>query len=372
MSSKYIIPTNQITHTLLAILLSLTSYCCSPVYGEPSDQFKRRDNDRNGVLEGNELRGIPPALLNQLDQNEDGTISAEEDELLFQRPPSHYDVQTFNYANTTNPRQELDVLIPHQAQDGRLPCLIFIHGGGWRAGNKAQGYPHLQWYVNSQQFIGVTIGYRLSDEQVWPAQLHDCKAAIRFLYANAKRLNIDTNRLVVFGTSAGGHLAATIATTGNAPSLNGKVGQHLTQPSVVSGAISYYGPTDFQRMDDFPCKFKHDASDSPESRLIGSPIQSTPRQTQAANPITYIDRKDPPLICIHGDRDNLVPINQSEILNEALRKKKVPTALIRITGGGHGGFHNPEIKKVEQQFINAIIFNSDALPKSMVLPNRTR
>ena len=372
MSNKYIIPTNQFTHTFLTILLSLATYHASTLHAEPSDQFKRRDNDRNGILEGDELRGIPSGLLKRLDQNEDGRVSAEEDEVLFKTPPAQYEVQTFNYASTKNPRQELDVLIPHQIQNSRLPCLIFIHGGGWRSGNKRQGQPHLQSYVNSQQFIGVTIGYRLSDEQVWPAQLHDCKAAIRFLYANAKKLNIDTNRLVVFGTSAGGHLAAAIATTGNAPTLNGQIGRHLTQPSAVAGAISYYGPTDFQRMDDFPCKFKHDAPDSPESRLIGSPIQSAPGKTQAANPITYVDSHDPPLMCIHGDSDNLVPINQSELLNEALRKQNVPTALIKIIGGGHGGFINPDIKKVERQFIDAIISHSDKLPESMVLPNKPK
>ena len=355
---------------LLASLFYLSICTCTSLQAEPTDQFKRRDKDRNGILEGQELNGIPTDLLMRLDQNKDGKVSSKEDERLFNQARLRYTVKTFNYAGNQNPRQEIDVLLPRQSSTRPLPCLIFIHGGGWQAGDKRQGHQQLQGYVNSQKYVGVSIGYRLSNETIWPAQLHDCKAAIRFLYANAQKFNIDTARFVVFGTSAGGHLAAAVATTGNNPKLNGNVGHHLAEPSKVAGAISYFGPTDFQRMDDFPCRFKHDAPGSPESRLIGSPIQSTAGKTQAANPITYIDERDPPLICIHGDRDDLVPFNQSELLTLALMKKNVPTALIRIMDGGPGGFLNPEVGKVEAQFFNAILFNSAKFPDSKTLSNR--
>ena len=355
---------------LLVSLFALSVCTCTYLHAEPTDQFQRRDRDRNGFLEGQELRGIPPELLKRLDQNNDGKVSSKEDELLFKNPRVEYQIKTFNYAGNQNPRQEIDVLLPMKTSNSPLPCLIFIHGGGWQAGDKRQGHQHLQEYVNSQKFIGVSVGYRLSNETIWPAQLHDCKAAIRFLYANAQKFNIDTARLAVFGTSAGGHLAATVATTGNNTKLNGTIGHHLTQPTRIAGAISYFGPTDFQRMDDFPGKFQHNAPGSPESRLIGSPIQSNPDKTQAANPITYIDGKDPPLICIHGDHDNLVPFNQSELLTTALTKQNVPTALIRIKDGRHGGFLNPEIKKLEAQFFNAILFKNEKFPESKTLSNR--
>lgn len=349
------------------VLLILPFACC--LWAEPSEQFKRRDVNRNGILEEDELNGIPPALFKRLDQNQDGKISAKEDETLFNQRPQ-YQIQTINYANNQNPRQELDILIPKQRSSTPLPCLIFVHGGGWRAGNKTQGHSQLHDYVDSNQFVGVSLGYRLSNEAIWPAQLHDCKAGIRYLYANADKLNIDTDKFIIFGTSAGGHLAAMIATTGNEPRLQGNIGQHLDQPSRVAGAISYFGPTDFLRMDDFPSRFSHNDAASPESKLIGAPIQTMVKKTQTANPITYIDTKDPPLICIHGDRDNLVPFNQSELLYRALKKRNVTTALIRITNGGHGGFQNPEIKNIEKQFFQAIATTSRNLPKSLTLPNQ--
>ena len=371
MTRTTIIPTISIPQIFSAASILLILSINSLLLAEPSDQFKRRDVDRNGILEAGELNGIPPALIKRLDQNQDGKISAREDETLF-KPQPRFNLQTFNYAGNDNPRQQLDILTPKTTTKNRLPCLIFVHGGAWRSGNKSQGHSQIRDYVNSQQFVGVSIGYRLSEEAIWPAQIHDCKAAIRFLYAKASQFNIDTSRLIVFGTSAGGHLAATIATTGNEGELNGMVGVHLDQPSHVAGAISYFGPTDFLRMDDFPSNFKHDDKNSPESQLVGGPIQSISDKTRAANPITYLDRKDPPLICIHGDHDNLVPFNQSELLYQALKAKKIPTALIKIANGGHGGFRNPAIKELEKQFFMAIALGKPIPTQSQTIPNQSK
>ncbi len=323
----------------------------------------------NGVLEGAEITGIPKALFTRLDKNRDGKISAREDETLFKPTRQRFTIQTVSYAANENPRQTLDLLLPNDATNELRPCLIFVHGGAWRSGNKSHGHSHLRPYVDSQKYVGVSIGYRLSNEAIWPAQLYDCKAAIRFLYANAKKYKIDTKRMLVFGTSAGGHLASMIAVTGNHENLAGTVGRHLNEPSKVTGAISYYGPTDFLRMDDFPSQITHNSSDSPESQLIGSAIQSTPEKTRQANPITFLDSNDPPLICIHGSKDKLVPFNQSEILYEALKKSSISTALIRIKDGGHGGFKNPEINKIERQFVEAILNDSGKIPTSQEIPN---
>jgi len=336
---------------------------------EPSAEFQRRDQNMNGFLEGDEINGIPKTLFIRLDKNKDGKISAREDETLFKAPRQRFTIQTVSYAANDNPRQALDLLLPNEANNEMRPCLIFVHGGAWRSGNKSHGHSHLRPYVDSQKYVGVSIGYRLSDEAIWPAQLYDCKAAIRFLYANAKKYKIDTKRMLVFGTSAGGHLASMIAVTGNHEALQGVVGKHLKEPSTVSAAISYYGPTDFLRMDDFPSQIPHNAPDSPESQLIGAAIQSTPEKTRQSNPITFLDSDDPPLICIHGNKDKLVPFNQSEILYEALKKLSIPTSLIRVTDGGHGGFRNPEIKKIERQFVEAILGGSGDIPPSQEITN---
>ena len=354
---------------ILGPLVCFTLCIYSEVLGEPSPEFVRRDKNMNGLLEGDELTGVPKTLLGRLDINRDGKISAREDETLYQQRRPNFTIQTLFYAANDNSRQTLDLLLPKQASIDPRPCLIFVHGGGWRSGNKSQGHPHLRAYVDSQKYVGVSVGYRLSGEAKWPAQLYDCKAAIRFLHANARKYKIDTKRIIVLGTSAGGHLASMIAVTGNQEELQGDVGNHLTQPSTVSGAISYYGPTDFLRMDDFPSQIKHNSADSPESQLIGASIQSVPDKTRQANPTNFLDSDDPPLICIHGDQDRLVPYNQSEILFEAMKERALPTALIRVKDGGHGGFANPAIKRIERQFINAVFNDLSEIPQSQELPN---
>ncbi len=363
------IPVNTIYKTTLWLLLVLPLHFTQILAAAPSQEFQRLDKDRNGVLEGKELIGIPADLFKQLDSNADGKISAAEDERHFGRPNGNFTVTELQYANNKNPRQSLDLYHPNEPSKAKLPLIIFIHGGAWRSGSKAAGRQPLEDYVKSGNFICASIGYRLSQEAIWPAQLHDCKAAIRFLYAHADKYHIDPTRTVVLGASAGGHLATMVSVTGNNPKMEGTLGKHLDQHSRVAGGISYYGPTDFQKMDDFPSNIEHNAENSPESQLIGAPIQQVPARTQAANPLTYIDENDPPLICIHGSRDRLVPFNQSTLLYNALENAKVPTALITILDGAHGNFRNPKITRIEKAFVEHCISGTLPIPKNTTLPN---
>jgi len=363
------------TNLIVPLVVTVVALWFVPceLYAEPSEPFKKRDLDKNGVLTGNELKGIPPELFQRLDVNRDGKITAAEDEKYF-RPSSQtqneYTIKSFQYASNENPRQAVDVYLPKAEPKQLLPLIIFIHGGAWRSGSKENGASHLQQYAQTGEYICASIGYRLSQEAKWPAQIHDCKAAIRFLYANAKLFHIDITRSIVFGTSAGGHLAAMVAVTGNNKEIEGKIGKHLNQHSRVRAAISYFGPTDFLKMDDFPSTFKHNAATSPESQLIGAAIQDVPDRTTLANPIHYVDSKDPPIICIHGSKDASVPFNQSELLKESLTAAQVRSALIRIEDGGHGGFNNPKIKQLEADFFHSLKIRSLKLPADTVIPNR--
>ncbi|MGH7202399.1 MAG: alpha/beta hydrolase fold domain-containing protein, partial [Planctomycetaceae bacterium] len=131
------------------------------------------------------------------------------------------------YAGTDNPRQRLDVLLPKEpAGEKPLPVVVFIHGGGWRNGAKERGLRELVPLVESGEYVGVTIGYRLSGEAKWPAQIHDCKAAIRWIRANAAKYHFDPDRIGVVGTSAGGHLVALLGTSGGVEALEGNLGSH--------------------------------------------------------------------------------------------------------------------------------------------------
>jgi len=186
------------------------------------------------------------------------------------------------------------------------------------------------------RYAGVSIGYRLSQEKTWPAQLHDCKAAVRWIKAHARQYGLDPDRIAVCGDSAGGHLVAMLGVTGDNPALEGKLGPHRDQDSSVDAVVDFFGPTQFLLMDSKPGNMVHDNPDSPESQLVGGPIQDNKRKVLAASPLTYASKGDAPFLIVHGVKDMLVPCHQSEILDAALDRIGVESSLIRVRGAGHG------------------------------------
>ncbi len=243
------------------------------------------------------------------------------------------------YAETDNPRQTLDLAIPSEPAPEKAgrPLVIWIHGGGWKNGNKGSGHrpDRLPALVETGRFAGASIAYRLSGEAKWPAQIHDCKAAIRWLRGNAEKYGIDPKRIAVWGSSAGGHLVSMLGSSGGVKELEGKLGKHLDQSSRVSAVVNYYGPSALLQMDDFPSKIVHNAPNSPESQLIGGPIQETKMKALQASPLHQVSSDDAPHLNFHGTDDPLVPFNQSQIYHEALKKAGVQSVLITSKGGGH-------------------------------------
>src|SRR6185312_4709411 len=172
-----------------------------------------------------------------------------------------------SYAGTKNPRQTLDLLLPEAAKGGKpLPVIVNIHGGAFRAGDKSMGMRELADIVAGGDYAGATINYRLSGEATWPAQIHDCKAAIRWLRANAAKHGLDPDRIGVIGASAGGHLAAMLGLAGDVAALEGDVGPHTGVSSRVKCVVDQFGPSDLLAMGDYPSQIDHNAPDSPESR----------------------------------------------------------------------------------------------------------
>jgi acetyl esterase/lipase len=243
------------------------------------------------------------------------------------------------YADTDNPRQTLDLAIPSEPAPKKAgrPLVIWIHGGGWKNGDKRSGHrpDRLPALVETGRFAGASIAYRLSGEAKWPAQIHDCKAAIRWLRGNAEKYGIDPKRIAVWGSSAGGHLVSMLGSSGGVKELEGKLGKHLDQSSRVSAVVNYYGPSALLQMDDFSSKIVHNDPNSPESQLIGSPIQKSKKKTMQASPLHQVSPNDAPHIHFHGTDDPLVPFNQSEIYHKALKKAGVQSVLITSKGGGH-------------------------------------
>ncbi len=252
-----------------------------------------------------------------------------------QRVPAGVKAQrNLAYVERGHERQKLDLFLPEKA-DAPLPLIIWVHGGGWAAGSK-DNCPALRF--TERGYAVASIGYRLSGHAIFPAQIEDCKAAIRWLRAHAAENNLDAKRFGVWGSSAGGHLVALVGTSGDVKQF--EVGADLEQSSRVQAVCDYFGPTDITQMDAHAlggAPFKHDSADSPESKLIGGAVQENKDKAARVNPITYVSSDDPPFLIVHGDRDPLVPHHQSEILFDALKKSGVSAHFHTIHGAGHGG-----------------------------------
>jgi acetyl esterase/lipase len=248
--------------------------------------------------------------------------------------PDHADLA---YASLS-PAQTLDIYLPEG--DGPFPLVINIHGGGFRMGDKDMLDAPILEALLAKGIAVATINYRLSSEARFPAAIQDSKAAVRFLRANASIYRLDPDRFLAFGQSAGGNLASLIGTTGNTAVFdNPALGNPGVSSSVVA-VIDWFGPSDFSLLDKHAteqgCPPDHGAADSPESTYLGAPIATVPDKVKAANPITYIDAKDPPFLVQKGADDCLVPVGQSRVLAEALQQAGVATKLEILQGAGHG------------------------------------
>ena len=251
-------------------------------------------------------------------------------------PPLHPGVtvvRDIEYARTPEEPLLLDLYRPEMSTMQPKPLVVWIHGGAWRAGSKTNPGEAVRFV--DEGYVVASIGYRLSRTARFPAQAHDVKAAIRWLRANAQRYEINPDKIGVWGASAGGHLVALLGTSGDVAELEGNLGNPGVS-SRVQAVVDYFGPTNFLRMDAAGSTIVHDGSDSPESQLVGGPIQQNREKVRRADPTTYVSADDPPFLIVHGDGDELVPHDQSVLLDKALRKAGVNVTFHTVVGSGHG------------------------------------
>jgi acetyl esterase/lipase len=312
--------------------------------GRAKASFFKWDRNRDGILVLQELPPFAQKNFQRVDQNKDGSISLTEHIRFLSKQKNESNQKDFRvlsnqpYADTKNPRQTLDLVLPtNPSGKKKLPLIVWIHGGGWKNGGKQSGLsPHrLPALVQTGKYIGASIGYRLSGEAIWPAQMHDCKAAIRWLRAHAEKYGIEPDKIIAWGSSAGGHLVSMLGVSHGVKELEGKIGEHTDQSSRVLAVINYYGPSALLQMDDHPSKIIHNTPDSPESQLIGGPIQKNRKKTKQASPLHHVSKDDSIFIHFHGTDDPLVPYHQSVIFHQALQEKGVASKLITLQKGGH-------------------------------------
>jgi acetyl esterase/lipase len=246
--------------------------------------------------------------------------------------------------------QKSDIYTP--AVVGPFPVVVLIHGGGWVQGDK-QGYRNgaVLEALLSRGYAVVAINYRLSFTAKYPAQIQDVKAAIRWIKANAAAYNFNPAKIGAWGSSAGGHLTALLATSSGINALEDFTIGDASKTSKIQAAVDWFGPTDFLQMDAQTIAqgcganaATHNNANSPESALMGFPIQTQPALVQLANPVYYVTADDTPIYIQHGQGDCTVPYNQSKILYDALISVKgtadVKYQLLNNSGHGTGQFEN--------------------------------
>lgn len=247
-------------------------------------------------------------------------------------------IRDIAYASGQGTAHQLDYY-PAVSTASRAPLVIYIHGGGWRSGDKAK-VPSSIMRLTQDGIAVVSINYRLSWQAKYPAQLYDVKAAVRFMRANANIYHIDPAKIAVWGLSAGGQLAALLGTTGDEPALEGNVGNDLGVSSAVAAVVNYYGPTSLPdkpiQCAEINCLFPQTGMDATVSQLLGCDIAKCTEKAREASPIDHISPGDAPFLHLHGDRDNIVPLQQSRNFDAALGKAGVASRLIIVPGARHG------------------------------------
>jgi acetyl esterase/lipase len=231
-----------------------------------------------------------------------------------------------NVAFTTVPRRiALDLYTP--AGTPPFPVVVWIHGGSWVSGVRDlfPGHPALR--LRDRGYAVATIDYRLVPEGFFPAQAHDCKAALRWLRGNADRYGLDRNRVAAWGASAGGHLAALLGTSGGMPALEDPAQGHAGESSRVQAVVDWFGPTDYRLADA--------DQQLTAALLLGCPIWVCPEKAALASPVSHVDGSDPPFLIQHGTADRVVPIEHSERLHGELLAAAARSTLTRLDGAGH-------------------------------------
>ncbi|MBI1375421.1 MAG: alpha/beta hydrolase fold domain-containing protein [Phycisphaera sp.] len=235
------------------------------------------------------------------------------------------------YATVGDVELKLDLYLP-PASDKRPQLVVWIHGGGWRSGSKDR----CAWtWLTGHNYAVASVDYRLTDTAAFPAQIHDCKGAIRWLRAHAEEHGYDATRIGVIGISAGGHLVSLLGTSGDVKELEGDVGGNVDRSSRVQAVVDMSGPTDLFAMGTQRTAMNHTSPTSPESRLIGGPLLECEDKARAASPITYVTKDDPPFRIIHGEADPLIHPDQARALHAALEQVGVESTLDIIPKGGH-------------------------------------
>lgn len=274
----------------------------------------------------------------------------------FQLPAGIKIERDIPYIEGGDEAQKLDLYLPEAPSESPLPLIVHIHGGGWRAGSK---FPCPVAGMVLKGYAVASVEYRFSQKALFPAQIQDCQAAIRWLRAHAGHYHFDAGHVGVIGGSAGGHLSALVGTSGGEKAF-APIGGHEDQSDRVQAVCDIFGPADFstvvqQAAADKNVRniFAFNTPGDPYSDLIGTRLDDKAK-ADAVSPVHYVGKDAPPFLILHGTHDALVPLAQSEELAAALKQQGIEVWLQRLPGSGHGGpaFAKPAVMQLTQNFFD--------------------
>lgn len=276
------------------------------------------------------------------------------------------------YANTSE-SQKMDIYLPENIDESEpVPVIVYVHGGAFKMGDKGSGCIGSILEGLEKGYAVVSVNYRMSGEEIFPAVVQDIKAAIRYLRANASEYNLDTENFAIWGESAGGNLAAMVGTTGDDTTFDDASLGNSDQSSAVQAVVDWFGPLEFTAMDEqfaalgiTPKMGTTSSATSPESAYIGTDISKDEEAAQKANPANYISANDPAFLIQHGTADSNVPITQSQNFAKALEavigSEKV--TFEAMEGAGHGDFGAVQAFETESNIARVFEFLDSQLKK---------
>lgn len=266
------------------------------------------------------------------------------------------------YAGNDNSRQQLDIYVPERPSYVPMPVVIYLHGGLWQEGDKAEAPGRLLSLVTSGDYALVSVGYRLTDEAQWPAQLHDVKAAIRWVRARADDYGMDPQRIAVWGRDAGGQLALMSGMTNHAQDMAGHLGPYNHIRSDVAAVVNYSGMSDLNALLEQESSIDRAAGNAPEARLVGGNLRDNSDIASAASAIHYIRSAAPPVFTAHGTEDDIVPYQQARRLHQRLEEAEVESFMVSLLGTGHGSAQHQQVPaawteadKRARQFLDRVL-----------------
>jgi acetyl esterase/lipase len=269
------------------------------------------------------------------------------------------------YTDKDNPRQKLNLYVPSEKPSQSIPIIVYIHGGGWEGGSK-DGAEVLSPFFADGRYAAASVGYRLTNEAHFPDQIHDCKAALRWIARHADEYGIDRNRIALFGISAGGHLVSLLGTTVGDKDFEGPLGERVDVPVRPRCVANFCGPSNFLTFETQGSSISGEKP-GPVMKLFNGKVSENQDKAKAASPELHVSNDDPPFLHIHGTKDILVPYQQAIEFDKALDAAGVSSTLLTGDGGPHV-FSSKELLETMNRFFDRHLLGKELTIEQGTVP----